>query len=84
MTNKQIKELVTNLENTLVSIQNDRNRESLNLKLYKDRLSIMEAKNDSKYNLLLNRNEQIKEMSDRIKRLKGENQSLNSEIEGFA
>ena len=76
MTNKDIKKLVENLEHTLVSMQNDRNRDSFNLKLNKDRVAMLEAKLELKLEILNNRNNQVKEMSDKI-------QGLEKQVKNF-
>ena len=83
MTNKEIKKLVENLEHTLVSMQNDRNRDSFNLKLNKDRVSMLEAKLELKSELLNNRNNQVKELSDKIQgleRIEKQNNKIISEL----
>ena len=83
MTNKEIKKLVENLEHTLVSMQNDRNRDSFNLKLNKDRVSMLEAKLELKSDLLNNRNNQVKELSDKIQgleRIEKQNNKIISEL----
>lgn len=76
MTNKDIKKLVENLEHTLVSMQNDRNRDAFNLKLNRDRVSMLEAKLELKLEILNNRNNQVKEMSDKI-------QGLEKQVKNF-
>lgn len=76
MTNKDIKKLVENLEHTLVSMQNDRNRDAFNLKLNKDRVAMLEAKLELKLEILNNRNNQVKEMSDKI-------QGLEKQVKNF-
>lgn len=81
MTNKDIKKLVENLEHTLVSMQNDRNRDAFNLKLNKDRVAMLEAKLELKLEILNNRNNQVKELSNRIQELERENQILRDNIE---
>ena len=55
MTNKEIKELVGTIEHTLVSKQNEVQRSRFNLKLYKDKIELLEAK-------LLARDEKIESL----------------------
>ena len=62
MTNKQIKELCENLESTLVSQQNQINKDQFNIKMLRGQV---ELKNE----LIFNRNKQIKEMNDKIQGL---------------
>lgn len=83
MTNKEIKKLVENLESTLVSMQNDRNRDSFNLKLKSDKISMLEAKLELKSELLLNRNKQVRDLSDKIQRLEREIETKSKQIENF-
>lgn len=60
MTNKEIKELLNTIEHTIVSKQNEVQRNRFNLKLYKDRIELLEAK-------LLARDEKIKELENKLK-----------------
>ena len=62
MTNKDIKKLCETLESTLVSQQNQVNQDRFNIKMLRGSVELKDE-------LILNRNKQIKEMSDKINQL---------------
>ena len=62
MTNKDIKKLCETLESTLVSQQNQVNQDRFNVKMLRGSVELKDE-------LILNRNKQIKEMSDKINQL---------------
>ena len=62
MTNKDIKKLCETLESTLVSQQNQINQDRFNIKMLRGSVELKDE-------LILNRNKQIKEMSDKINQL---------------
>ena len=64
MTNKEIKELVTKLESTLVSLQNKNNTDSFNVRMLRGQVEL-------KTEIINNRNNQVKEMQNTINEKNG-------------